>query len=204
MTSRWSSAFADPQWIMVAMDSLYTIGGVTLEWENAYGRQYQIQVSTDSLAWQTVYTETKGNGGRDNLSFAPVQARYVRLNGTKRASSYGYSLFEFKIYRGSTTGILESEGHPERFGLEPNYPNPFNPETMIRYHLPVVGDVELTVCSAVGSTVRTLVNSTERAGAHAVRWDGRDDYGRPLPSGVYLCRLKTLEAAASRKMLMLK
>jgi enediyne biosynthesis protein E4 len=202
--SRWSSAFKDPQWIMVVMDSIHTIGGVTLDWESAYGRQYEIQVSTDSAAWRTVYSELKGNGGKDSLSFAPVQARYVRLNGSKRGTSYGYSLYEVNIYRAGTTGISESGKQVEGCALDQNYPNPFNPETMIRYRISNPGNVELTVCNAIGQQVRTLLKSWEQSGNHAVCWDGCDDSGKRLPGGIYLCLLKTSETFVLRKMLLLK
>jgi flagellar hook assembly protein FlgD len=92
----------------------------------------------------------------------------------------------------------------DSFALDQNYPNPFNPETTIRYRIPNPGVVELTVCSTIVQKVRTLLNSREKRGEHAVQWDGRDDFGKRVPSGVYLYRLKTSGSFAFKKMLLLK
>jgi hypothetical protein len=97
-TTRWSSAFADAEWIQLNLGSVQSIGQVVLRWERAYGIQYQIQVSTDAQNWTTVFTQTNGQGGSENLVFPMVPARYVRMNGVQRATAYGYSLWEFEVY----------------------------------------------------------------------------------------------------------
>ncbi len=102
LSSRWSSGFVDPSWIYVDLGTAQTINQVILRWENAYGKQYQIQVSTDAKTWTTVYTQAAGQGGVENIAFAPVSARYVRMYGTMRATPYGYSLYEFEVYGPST------------------------------------------------------------------------------------------------------
>ncbi len=104
LTTRWSSAFVDPSWIMVDLGAPTTVGQVVLNWQNAYGVQYQIQVSPDSVNWTPVFTQTNGQGGVENITFAPVTARYVRMYGTERNTQYGYSLFEFQIY-GPSNGL---------------------------------------------------------------------------------------------------
>ncbi len=98
LTTRRSSSFVDPSWIMVDLGTAQTVGQVVLNWQNAFGVQYQIQVSSDSVNWTPVFTQTNGKGGVENITFAPVTARYVRMFGTKRNTQYGYSLFEFQIY----------------------------------------------------------------------------------------------------------
>ena len=98
--TRWSSQFTDPQWIRVDLGSTQTICRVTLQWESAYARAFQIQVSPDASTWTTVYQTTTGTGGTQAI---PVSGsgRYVRVNGTARATAYGYSLWEFAV---ATTG----------------------------------------------------------------------------------------------------
>jgi hypothetical protein len=76
-----------------------TVGRVVLQWEAAYGSAYRIEVSRDNVNWQQVSATTTGNGGEDVARFAPVQARYVRMTGTHRATSYGYSLYELQVFR---------------------------------------------------------------------------------------------------------
>jgi hypothetical protein len=68
------------------------IDEVLLNWETAYGKSYQIQVSNDASTWTNVYSTTTGDGGIDDISFAAVNARYVRMDGTLRGTVYGYSL----------------------------------------------------------------------------------------------------------------
>ncbi|RCG29809.1 hypothetical protein DQ384_19785 [Sphaerisporangium album] len=96
-TTRWSSAFSDPQWIQVDLGRSYTINRVTLNWEAAYGKAYQIQTSADGTTWTNVYSTTTGDGGTDDLTLSGT-GRYIRVNGTQRATPYGYSLFEFQVY----------------------------------------------------------------------------------------------------------
>jgi hypothetical protein len=98
LNTRWSSAFVDPSWIEVDLGSPRTIGQVILRWENAYGTAYQIQVSNDEQTWTPAFTQTNGHGGVESLTFPPVSGRYVRMFGTRRATQYGYSLFEFEVY----------------------------------------------------------------------------------------------------------
>ncbi len=79
------------------------------------------------------------------------------------------------------------------FELSQNYPNPFNPTTAIRYQLPKSGSVELTIYNLLGQEIRKLVNENRIAGQYTVQWDGRDETGAAVASGVYLYRLKAGE-----------
>ncbi|WP_425331861.1 cellulase family glycosylhydrolase [Paenibacillus sonchi] len=100
-STRWSSNYSDPQWISIDLGSVNNVNGVMLNWEVAFGKAYQIQVSTDNSKWTTVYSTTTGDGGIDNISFAATSARYVRMYGTHRATEYGYSLWDFEVYSDS-------------------------------------------------------------------------------------------------------
>ncbi|GAA5193439.1 hypothetical protein GCM10023322_55460 [Rugosimonospora acidiphila] len=109
-STRWSSAYSDPQWIAVDLGSAQTVGAVTLRWEVAYGRSYEIQTSNDGHTWTDRYSTTSGAGGTENISFTPVSARYVRMYGTARATIYGYSLWEFEVYSSGTSSPPETVG----------------------------------------------------------------------------------------------
>ncbi|HET6350059.1 MAG TPA: FlgD immunoglobulin-like domain containing protein [Candidatus Krumholzibacteria bacterium] len=95
-------------------------------------------------------------------------------------------------------------GLPVPTELRPNHPNPFNPSTTIEYSLANAGHVRITVFDAAGSRVRTLVDRMESKGEHRVEFNGRDDHGQPLASGVYFYRLDTGLVAQTRKMVLLK
>ena len=92
-----------------------------------------------------------------------------------------------------------SRGMPETFSLEGNYPNPFNPETMIRFGLPETAQVKLTVYDVLGRQVRVLVDGVRKAGTHEVGFRADD-----LPSGTYLYLLQTPQGNLSGSMLLLK
>ena len=95
--TRWSSAFADPQWIRVDLGRSYTVTKVVLNWEAAYARAYQIQTSIDGTTWTTIHSTTTGTGGVQTLTVNGT-GRYLRMYGTTRATPYGYSLHELQVY----------------------------------------------------------------------------------------------------------
>lgn len=88
--------------------------------------------------------------------------------------------------------------------LSQNYPNPFNPSTTIDYYLPEAAPVEITILNVLGQTIITLVNETVPAGRHSVTWDGVDDAGQRVASGVYFYRLTTPDRLETKKMVVLK
>lgn len=81
---------------------------------------------------------------------------------------------------------------PSDYKLLQNYPNPFNPNTTIEYHLPQIAAVELIVYDLQGRKVRELLHEVKSAGCHKVQWDGRDELGQSVASGIYFCQIKAL------------
>jgi hypothetical protein len=110
----------------------------------------------------------------------------------------------FAVIDTVATAIVGEDSMPVDFALAPNYPNPFNPVTTIAYQLPMRAPVTLEVHSLLGQRVRHLVDEVQLAGHHAVTWDGTDDSGRPVASGVYLYRLKTGHYDRTRTMVLAK
>jgi hypothetical protein len=101
--TRWSSAWADPQWIRVDLGSSSAISRVVLRWEAAYARGYQVQLSADGVNWTPIYTTTTGDGGVDDLGGLSGSGRYLRIYGTARATQWGYSLWEIEVYGSNIT-----------------------------------------------------------------------------------------------------
>jgi len=97
LTTRWATDWSDPQWIQVDLGQTTTIRHIQLVWEAAYGQAYQIQTSNDGTNWTTVYSTTTGIGGVDDFAVSG-SGRYVRMYGTARGTTFGYSLYEFGIY----------------------------------------------------------------------------------------------------------
>jgi hypothetical protein len=107
----------------------------------------------------------------------------------------------------ASTGVDErGENGPVEFALGQNFPNPFNPSTTIPYAVPgtVAGETRLTIFNSSGQEVRTLVSGPVTPGRHTARWDGRDDRGRFVSSGMYVARLKTDGRMKAVKMSFLK
>ena len=101
--TRWSSAWlgvtnADTEWFMVDLGEVRAMESVELVWENAYGKEYLIQTSLDNATWTTVGIKTNGTAGTNVLTGLDGFGRYVRMQGVKRGSGYGYSLWEFGVY----------------------------------------------------------------------------------------------------------
>ena len=97
-STRWSSLYSDPQWLQVDLGATHSIREVKLSWEAAYGKAYQIQVSSDGSTWTTIYTQSNGSGGNEELTGLSGSGRYVRMYGTQRGTSWGYSLYEFQVF----------------------------------------------------------------------------------------------------------
>ena len=93
---------------------------------------------------------------------------------------------------------------PNAFSLSQNYPNPFNPQTVIKYTLPEDCHVELTIHNILGQKVMTLVNENQNAGYKMIHWDGRNEKGSEIPSGLYFYTIKTPKYHQTKKMVLLR
>jgi len=151
------------------------------DWGNATGLSGIAQLAT---------------GGAPNISFTmPATGLYeVRFDDINLAYTIGEG--ETGVETGDALGVPE---------LRQNRPNPFNPETVIEYTLPESAVVELGIYDVSGRLVRRLIFEAHmEAGAHAALWDGQDDAGQAVGSGVYLCRLETDGVVLTGKMLLIE
>ena len=114
--------------------------------------------------------------------------RYVGASGTSQLSIGGNS----------------SNGFPVRFTSYPNFPNPFNPTTQIRYDLPKENIVTITIYDVLGRKIRTLMNINQTAGYHSIHWDAKNDIGEDIAAGMYIYTIQTGEFRATKKMVLLK
>jgi len=123
-------------------------------------------------------------------------------DGTVLVGTHGHGVYSTNI----VTAVQPGSGAqtPDRFGLSQNYPNPFNPETSIRYTLPQAGHVKITIYSVTGAVVRTLVDRSQGAGMHFITWDGANDRGIPVNSGVYFYTLRSGNINQTRKMALIR
>jgi hypothetical protein len=104
----------------------------------------------------------------------------------------------------STVNVNETEPLPQDFSLLQNYPNPFNPTTTIRYALPEAARVNLSIYNMLGQRVATLTDEAQNAGYHEAIWDGRNEAGVPVASGVYFYKIDATPSAGGSPFINLK
>jgi polyhydroxybutyrate depolymerase len=118
---------------------------------------------------------------------------------------YPYWTDEFIFQVQPVVGIsAEAVIIPSEYNLEQNFPNPFNPTTSISYDLPETSDLRLTIYDITGRTVATLADVHQPAGSYTTQWNGSDDSGNPVSTGVYFCRLQARDYSKTIKMVYLK
>jgi beta-glucosidase len=116
LSTRWASAWSDPQWLQLDLGAKADISGLVINWEAAFATAYRIEVSDDATTWTQVYDTTSGAGGTENISVpAGTNGRYVRLTGTARTTiggaQYGYSIYELQVLgRFTQTAVSTASG----------------------------------------------------------------------------------------------
>ncbi|XTZ13485.1 protein kinase domain-containing protein [Micromonospora echinospora] len=95
--SRWGSQFSDPQWLTVDLGAQWRIKEVVLRWEKAHATEYRVDISPDGRQWTTLHRTSSGRGGVERITADDATGRYVRMYGTRRANSYGFSLYEIEV-----------------------------------------------------------------------------------------------------------
>ena len=104
----------------------------------------------------------------------------------------------------STTNVVDNESPNYYFKLDGNYPNPFNPNTRIRFDLPSTENVKVNVYNMLGENVRELFNGELNAGRNELIWNGNNNYGNSVPSGVYIYKIESNGNILSSKMILQK
>lgn len=121
------------------------------------------------------------------------------------AGTNGGGVFRREISTSVEPGFSQTK-LPSQFILKPNYPNPFNHATMIRYEI-LAGEpvaVQLTIINVAGQRIKTLIDAYQPAGEYRIQWDGTDETGIPVASGVYICHLKAGSYSSNHKMTLLR
>jgi mannan endo-1,4-beta-mannosidase len=184
-TTRWSSAYADPQDIVVDLGASYRLNRFSIVWENAYGRDYQIQVSPDNVNWTTAVTITGNSDLHTNYPNLNVTGRYVKVLGTARGTAYGYSIRELEAYGSLVTATTSASAA----------------RTIQAYPNPAAGTltVELGREWPVGTQLTVLNNTGQKVGAYTVRAATQTLPTADMPAGLYLLRAQYQGAAQTIK-----
>ncbi|MES2207200.1 MAG: di-heme oxidoredictase family protein [Pseudomonadota bacterium] len=160
--TRWSSAFNDQQWIYFDLGATASISRVRIIWEQAYASDYQLQTSNDAKTWTTIKSVTGGKGSTEDMMVSG-SGRYLRMNGIKRASQYGYSMYEIAMWGTSSTNAATT---PSTTTPQPTTSPPTSTTT------PSVAAVELKPIKAVATTYENAgLNATNAIDKNlATRW----------------------------------
>ncbi len=180
----------------------------------AYFDSVRIEVSADTLSWQTIY----GNSGLHDWwhpVYVPInqlagQNLYFRFRLTDQSNSVdltdpGWTIDNIRIVTGSATPNSDETvtGIPVTI-LYQNFPNPFNPETTIKFSLSVDSPVSIDIYNIKGQKVINLASDIFKGGTHTLKWNGTDENGKPVSSGIYFCTMNSNDKVKTQKMILLK
>ena len=178
----------------------------------AFNNNDGIYIDGENIKWFIVDEKLVSFDGTnwikyDNKHTGPVEL--VTVDNDNILWIYGYNGGKANLKsfdKGDLTPVLveKSQKKPALLDITGNYPNPFNPSTTIEYSLAESGFTELAVYNIAGQKIKSLVSSEMTAGRHSVMWDGYDDHGNAVSSGVYLSRLKSGEKVTTQRMLFMK
>jgi hypothetical protein len=135
------------------------------------------------------------------MDFVNPDTAYIVLNTNAPSTP----LINVMVTRDTmVTGIEDPFEVPTSYAVSNNYPNPFNPTTTINYQLPQMSDVSLVIYNVLGQKVRTLINRQVEAGYHTVVWDGHNDSGQQVATGLYIYKFQARDYVKTMKMMLLK
>lgn len=148
-----------------------------------------------------VWSATGGNVDSTGLFTAGIE---IGTFAVRAASQDGSIYGEAAVTITGASAVKEIGSVPKDLRLFQNHPNPFNPETEIRFRIPETRVVTLKIYNLFGQEIRTLIDRTITPGEHTIRWDGRNDFGQDVASGVYLYRLRAGDFSAVRKLILIR
>jgi hypothetical protein len=167
--------------------------------------RYWFEIATDSLMTNPVIDSTLTAGDTTKVveQLVDEQTYWWRV---RAGSVAGWGPFSEQRRFGIDipTDVDAGDPIPREFNLSQNYPNPFNPTTTIKYELPQQADVKLEIFDMLGRQVRTLVNRSHQAGYYIINWDGRDEQGQMVASGVFFYQLRAGSFVQTRKMALVR
>jgi len=177
---------------------------------DTWGNQSYLEFPANTTSYGLI---RNGQWGQASIPISEIRGEFIDL----RMLSYAFVILEVSgtacelalddiYWTGGTVDIDQTitDYYPEAFKLLQNYPNPFNPTTRISYELPAVSDVTISVYDVTGRLIRGLTDREQPAGYYDVQWNGLDDSGNQVGTGVYLCRLDAGDYSNTIKMVLLR
>ncbi len=198
-----------------------------MDTESQQAAVYALNIFSGELSAQPIVVNSAANGfnparprfstNDDLIVYQNVEAGYAlinkqaitqdRLHPQGNPESYlsgGTNPYWFAVGSRPQTAVQNKTSAPQEFGLLQNYPNPFNPSTTIQFQLTTDSDVQLFIYNSLGQKIRTLIDNLRVAGEHSVSWNGQDDAGNPVSSGIYFYTLIAGDKQETQKMMLLQ
>lgn len=139
----------------------------------------------------------------DGLGFSGINCMdYDSQNSILYVGTSGGGVYRYIF--SDVTGLAEIDAHLTDFSLYQNYPNPFNPSTTIEYFVTEQANVKINLYNVTGELVSKLVNQTQEIGLYSIKWDGRDDSGNELSTGIYFYQMQVGKNIQTKKMILLR
>ncbi len=195
----------------LAMSSSFVFGAAT-DADTSQTLTYEFELILGTSTWNISITDPLiASVPNQEIYDAMVAQSVTSLTGTWNVSasdgidatpaSNGPLTITFDI---STVGVDEDAAVPDVFALHQNYPNPFNPTTTIAFDVPELSNVRIDIYNLLGQKVRTLVSGQHEAAYYTVNWNGTNDFGSPVASGMYIYRIEAGKFSAVRKLVLMK
>lgn len=214
--------------LFLSLEVMSGLGSV-VDFEHLVLYSIDTPVGISVITWSDMLVLCDGNNSTVHLD--PSKLGESEILEKIGVTTYKSNCVDFALMEGSNTCtisfdvpepdpqstryyLLEYSGHiehehsedamPTKFMLEAPFPNPFNPSTTIKYHIPKTTVIELVVYDAAGKKIRTLYSGNANPGIHTTVWDGKNDSGRDIASGIYFYRLVAGDFVQTRKLVLLR
>jgi M6 family metalloprotease-like protein len=191
-TTRWSSAFSEPQYIIVDLGAMYTINTVKLSWEVAYAKNFQVQVSANNATWTTVRDISNNTVTTHNFTDLNAFARYVKIYCINRATPYGFSIYELEVYGTPATAPAMPVHYKEENNSFSVYPIPAKDQFTLVMPDDLNEEIFISILNTLSQTVseRNVDTSFEKRTSFEVA-----DWA----SGIYFLSIKTRNGILKKK-----
>ncbi len=158
--TRWASCYGDNEFFTIDLGEAKQFSYINIDWESAYGKEYNIYASEDNTNWALIVNEKNGSAGVLEYSFNEVNARYIKWQGVKRGTEYGYSIFEFGVYSDSTCAQVTSDTNVLKPAYLSTFTEEYQPVSIVIVDCigssdEIINDKEAIICIRGNSTART-------------------------------------------------
>ncbi len=203
----WKSKIEELQYVTVDLKKYYTIQRIVLHWGNIFATKTYIIISDENGKIISQKSYSGGDGGIDDIHDLTGYGRFVKiLFMGKSVADSGYIVKEIEIYGTPKIiqGVSSQNNTVPAFTVEQNFPNPFNPMTVINYTITHKEAVNLVVFDMLGRKVTELVRQSQNPGSYQVIWNGRNSMGLPVSSGVYWYKITAGKFVDAKKMILVR